>query len=931
MKSYLHLISLFLFIPFWANAQEEINITGNTFSISDGDLSPAFNDKTDFDFAIIGGGSKTHTFTIENLGTSDLTINSITGTGDFTTIGVLSPTSPIPAGGTATFTVTFTPSAVGLQSGTITIDNSDADEAIYDFAVQGTGVNTGMGSWDPLLYPASSCSWTAQDNNTTNSPYASWSQAVTAIEAGSTNNIISLQPDAYVGSYDYDNANGNESCLGHQVATTLDADATQNGLEIIGSLNGCLTVIDLNSGSGTDQWANFSNMNGLTIRNLYLRGWGGAINMTNCSNVLIENCVFEDCDNAVTDMILLTGCNNVTFRGCSFLGNDRATARAVSVTSSGTSGLRILFENCDFGCNATDAAGGALLVGGGSFVEVNSCTFSGNQANTGRGGAINVSVGGDLIVNNSNFIDNFANSSVSTDGGGAIYINGNSSTTQTTVLINACHFFENVTGTSSRGGAIVCRGNSTDISRSLTTIQNSIFERNGADRGGAILAINATVNIDNNFFNANQNAALSGNNTRGGALYFQNQYGNYNITNNTFTDNLSSSGQVGRNDACCFSTFTITNNDYGTQSNQNLTNSGGTAGWSLTPSSLATTAADFDCTSGSYCAFTVSGSCLSNAQSPFICAPEAANSASISGQVWEDVDGDGIQEVGDNGISNAYVLLYDENGYLVGNTTTDASGNYIFPDVLPGNYTVVFANPDIPTYLYMSPANQTGSTESTDSDQASETYVGSDLRGATSFVITLTAGNSVTDVDAGFSTNTLPIELLSFEAKKVERHTVLHWSTASEENNDYFQILGSQDGIQWKAIGEVKGAGNSSFTQHYNFKDLKPFAGDNYYKLVQYDFDGSSSYSDIVVVEHPFYERIQFYPNPAQEILFIQQNNGDTPLTIQIVDQLGRQVLQQVLNDKQNSIDLSSLTDGHYSIRFYSSSIEWTERLIIQK
>lgn len=929
MKKHLHILSILLFLPFFAVAQEEINLLGNSFSISDGDITPDFSDRTDFDFAIIGGGTKTYTFAIENLGTSDLTINSILGTGDFSTIGVLTPASPIPAGGMATFTVTFAPSAVGLQSGTITIDNSDADEAIYDFAVQGTGVNTGMGSWDPLLYPASSCSWTSQDNNTTNSPYASWSLAVDDIEAGTTNNIISLQPDAYVGSYDYDNANGNESCLGHQVATTLNADANQNGLEILGSLNGCLTVIDLNSGSGTTQWAEFDGMTGLTIRNLYLRSWGGAINLTNCNSVLIENCVFEDCDNAVANMIQLSGCTDVTFRGCSFLGNDRSASRAVNVDASGTSGSRILFENCDFGCNATDAAGGALLVGASSFVEVNSCTFSGNVANTGRGGAIHLAVGGNLVLNNCNFIDNTSFSTTSRDAGGAIFVDGVSST-PTTLLVNGCNFYENRgTYSLSYGGAISIDGSSSAIAACNVTIQNSIFERNGASRGGAINSRYGTTIINNNFFLANQTYDLSGANNDGGALYFQSG-GNHTITNNTFLDNLSTDGQVGHNDAGAAS-VTVTGNNYNAQTHTALPNSGGTAGWSLSPSSLAATAADYDCTSGSYCAFTVSGSCLSNAQSPFICAPDAGSSASISGQVWEDVDGDGIQEAGDNGIANAYVLLYDENGYVVGTTTADANGNYTFADVLPGNYNLVFANPDITVYLYMSPANQAGSTEATDSDQASETYVGPELRGATSFLITLTAGNNVTDVDAGFSTNTLPIELLTFEAKKVEQRTTINWSTASEENNAYFQLLRSTDGIHWKELGRIEGAGNSSLTQHYNYTDQNPFAGNNYYKLVQFDYDGSSSTSNVLVVEHPFYERIQFYPNPARNQLFIQQNNGDSPIQIEIFDMLGRSLLQKELLQSQTTIDLSQFAEGHYSIQFKTADIEWTERLIIQK
>ena len=56
----------------------------------------------------------------------------------------------------------------------------------------------------------------------------------------------------------------------------------------------------------------------------------------------------------------------------------------------------------------------------------------------------------------------------------------------------------------------------------------------------------------------------------------------------------------------------------------------------------------------------------------------------------------------------------------------------------------------------------------------------------------------------------LPIELLSFDGKIKDGTSYLTWKTASEINNDYFEIEKSTDGINFESIGKVTGAGNST-------------------------------------------------------------------------------------------------------------------------
>ncbi|MFN0034245.1 MAG: HYR domain-containing protein [Saprospiraceae bacterium] len=117
---------------------QEINVQGNLVTITDGDISPSLADHTDFG-TTAPSVPIVRTFTIQNLGGQPLTITPITksGVNDFT-VGALSPASPIPAGMSATFTVTFNSAAGGIQTSTITIANNDCGggEDPYTFEIK---------------------------------------------------------------------------------------------------------------------------------------------------------------------------------------------------------------------------------------------------------------------------------------------------------------------------------------------------------------------------------------------------------------------------------------------------------------------------------------------------------------------------------------------------------------------------------------------------------------------------------------------------------------------------------------------------------------------------------------------------------------------------------------------------------------------------
>ncbi|PKQ46519.1 choice-of-anchor D domain-containing protein [Confluentibacter flavum] len=120
----------------------EIKVMGGSVltEIVDGDTTPQSADGTSFGNVNMGN-SLEKIFTIDNTaGTADLTISSITlsNTTNFSITTAYS--TPVTSGGTTTFGITYTGISVGSQTCTVTINNNDSDEAVYDFVIEGTTV-----------------------------------------------------------------------------------------------------------------------------------------------------------------------------------------------------------------------------------------------------------------------------------------------------------------------------------------------------------------------------------------------------------------------------------------------------------------------------------------------------------------------------------------------------------------------------------------------------------------------------------------------------------------------------------------------------------------------------------------------------------------------------------------------------------------------
>ncbi len=124
----------------------EINVKGNGTTIVNGDSTPSLTDYTDFGEADLISGSVVRTFTIENNGSEVITLTGtplvvIGGTqaADFTVTTF--PSSTVAVDDSTMFQITFDPSATGVRTAFISIDNNDVNENPYNFNIAGIGTS----------------------------------------------------------------------------------------------------------------------------------------------------------------------------------------------------------------------------------------------------------------------------------------------------------------------------------------------------------------------------------------------------------------------------------------------------------------------------------------------------------------------------------------------------------------------------------------------------------------------------------------------------------------------------------------------------------------------------------------------------------------------------------------------------------------------
>lgn len=162
-----------------------------------------------------------------------------------------------------------------------------------------------------------------------------------------------------------------------------------------------------------------------------------------------------------------------------------------------------------------------------------------------------------------------------------------------------------------------------------------------------------------------------------------------------------------------------------------------------------------------------------------------------------------------------------------------------------------------------------------------------------------------------------PVELTVFNAKVQQNTIQLYWETASEHNNNYFEVQRSEDARDWSVMDNVlTNNGNASYRQTYIYTDKQPSPEVNYYRLRQVDLDGRFEYTKIVQASAGIRPVVHISPNPATESVSITLDQAvQTSVSwVKLFDSYGRLLqtwnLEDTYSNQVIELDINAAPPG---------------------
>ena len=185
----------------------------------------------------------------------------------------------------------------------------------------------------------------------------------------------------------------------------------------------------------------------------------------------------------------------------------------------------------------------------------------------------------------------------------------------------------------------------------------------------------------------------------------------------------------------------------------------------------------------------------------------------------------------------------------------------------------------------------------------------------------------------------IPVELSSFTATVDQNNVELNWLTATETNNQGFEIE-RNSGSGFEKIGYIPGFGTTTEEHSYSFTDVVKSSGNYSYRLKQIDFNGTFEYSKTVEVEAVLpnvYSLAQNYPNPFNPTTKITFSlAADSKVSLKVFDVLGQEVaslINQEMTAGVYNVDFNAagFTSGVYFYRIEATGVNNAKFIDVKK
>ncbi len=297
----------------------------------------------------------------------------------------------------------------------------------------------------------------------------------------------------------------------------------------------------------------------------------------------------------------------------------------------------------------------------------------------------------------------------------------------------------------------------------------------------------------------------------------------------------------------------------------------------------------------------------------------------IGDYVWEDTDGDNVQDNDETGIPDVVLYLVDAAGDTVGRDTTSADGLYLFDRIFSGEYTIYIDETTLPSGYFTTGAG-------------------------TSRPVILADGETFMLGDFGFNTRQpIAVRLAEYSIEAQDNGIMMRWKTSSEINNAGFNIYKSTaKDKDYVKVNEklVPGQGNSLEGAAYEFSDRIFENGTFYYRLEDVAMDGRRRLHKPLEIEYTNipkeYYLYQNFPNPFNPFTTVRYDiprNGR--VFIAVYDTRGRLVRRlvdaTVMPGVYNAVwdarsdDGIPVPSGLYFCRFLAPDYSAIRKLILIK
>jgi len=159
---------------------------------------------------------------------------------------------------------------------------------------------------------------------------------------------------------------------------------------------------------------------------------------------------------------------------------------------------------------------------------------------------------------------------------------------------------------------------------------------------------------------------------------------------------------------------------------------------------------------------------------------------------------------------------------------------------------------------------------------------------------------------------TLPVELIEFTGKAVNKTTILKWTSEAEINMNMYELQKSRDGVNFSAIAIAFAKGDQK--NNYDYTDTHPFDGTNFYRLKMIDIDGTYTYSRVVMVNFGDIKAsyVTIAPNPVKTNINLQMTAlPQGAYRVEVTNSIGQvQLTKKITVTQYNQKEVIPCTTG---------------------